>query len=608
MRNAKKCLSVIFSLLMIFSCFTLGTTSVSAETITENGVTYSYNVSTNTAVVTAYAEQSTADEVLIPETIQGCTVTKIAASAFMNKKIKSITLPGSVLYIDNFAFDGCVNLEEVITDAEFEKIGTAAFRRCGKLTSFNFGNSLKSIADVAFKESGLTSAEIPDTCETIGEVAFYGCAALESIKLPAKLQIINSGLLEGCTALEEIDIPAEVTAISSDAFRECDSLKSVRMGDKVESIGLRAFYLCKSLDDITLSESLKTISLSAFWDCSNLTSVDFPASLETLEDQSFRGCEKLEEVTLPYGLKKIGNHAFMYCIALKSIVIPETVEEISKSALSKVKDVVVFGAKDSAAETFAKNGGNNFIGYSIDDKGNATITAYNCPGVAEVVLPEEIAGAKVTAVGAEAFRGNTEIKSVKLSNDISYIGDMAFEGCANLENISFGVDGTYIGQYAFANCESIKTICLPMNIATIDECAFGYVSSGDEFVPDADFSIYSGINSAAQEYALANGVQFRFGLLKELSTGKIVFGVNYTEQSYKAGDEYRLVNVLGDVNGDEEVNVKDATLIQKFCASLAQIDEANIHLADTTIDGALNVRDATQIQKYAASIIDSFYN
>ena len=63
-----------------------------------------------------------------------------------------------------------------------------------------------------------------------------------------------------------------------------------------------------------------------------------------------------------------------------------------------------------------------------------------------------------------------------------------------------------------------------------------------------------------------------------------------------------------DANADGYVNVKDATEIQKACASIITLEGVSEILSDTTLDGNLNVKDATQIQKYAASLIDSFYN
>ena len=53
--------------------------------------------------------------------------------------------------------------------------------------------------------------------------------------------------------------------------------------------------------------------------------------------------------------------------------------------------------------------------------------------------------------------------------------------------------------------------------------------------------------------------------------------------------------ILGDVNGDGIVNVKDASAIQKYAAEMTV--ELNLKLADYNKDGYVNVKDATDIQK-----------
>ena len=64
---------------------------------------------------------------------------------------------------------------------------------------------------------------------------------------------------------------------------------------------------------------------------------------------------------------------------------------------------------------------------------------------------------------------------------------------------------------------------------------------------------------------------------------------------------------LGDVNHDGNVNIKDATTIQKHLAALT-VDyiDTSLAVADTDHDGRVTVKDSTQIQKLIASIITSF--
>ena len=64
--------------------------------------------------------------------------------------------------------------------------------------------------------------------------------------------------------------------------------------------------------------------------------------------------------------------------------------------------------------------------------------------------------------------------------------------------------------------------------------------------------------------------------------------------------------ILGDVNGDGKVNIKDATLIQKFAAKLMELTDAEKIRADVNADTKVNVKDATAIQKYVAKMETGF--
>lgn len=60
---------------------------------------------------------------------------------------------------------------------------------------------------------------------------------------------------------------------------------------------------------------------------------------------------------------------------------------------------------------------------------------------------------------------------------------------------------------------------------------------------------------------------------------------------------------LGDVNCDGQVNIKDATAIQKHLASISTLSDTGLNLADADGDGQVNIKDATTIQKKLAGII-----
>ncbi len=68
------------------------------------------------------------------------------------------------------------------------------------------------------------------------------------------------------------------------------------------------------------------------------------------------------------------------------------------------------------------------------------------------------------------------------------------------------------------------------------------------------------------------------------------------------GLEDKLIMTYGDVTGDNTVNVKDATLIQKFAAKFFKLNDTETLCADVNTDEKVNIKDATAIQKYVAKI------
>jgi hypothetical protein len=78
-------------------------------------------------------------------------------------------------------------------------IGDFAFYGCAALTSLTIGNSVTSIASQAFYGcSALTSVTIPDSVTSIAGQAFFGCSALTSVTclIPTPL-VINANVFGG---------------------------------------------------------------------------------------------------------------------------------------------------------------------------------------------------------------------------------------------------------------------------------------------------------------------------------------------------------------------------------------------------------------------------
>lgn len=81
--------------------------------------------------------------------------------------------------------------------------------------------------------------------------------------------------------------------------------------------------------------------------------------------------------------------------------------------------------------------------------------------------------------------------------------------------------------------------------------------------------------------------------------------ISATEKLLEAIANLKLATItvlLGDVDGDGKITIKDATLVQKIVAGIENHKGNSEYAADANRDDNVNVRDATEIQKHIASI------
>ena len=105
----------------------------------------------------------------------------------------------------------------------------------------------------------------------------------------------------------------------------------------------------------------------------------------------------------------------------------------------------------------------NGIGYSQLEDGTLEITSYTGAS-AELMIPAEIDGAKVTAIGEYAFELCEELKKVELPEGITEIGRRAFSDCCRLETINLPKSLKSIGRLAFSGCTSLNNLEVPESV------------------------------------------------------------------------------------------------------------------------------------------------
>lgn len=211
------------------------------------------------------------------------TVVRVG-KAFTGDLVTKITLPNSIVVVNDSAFYGCTVLEEVTLGNAVTTIGSHAFEHCSKLTGFSFGETLVDIGKWAFSGcSGLTNIVLPKSLTTIGNLAFYQCTGLTSVTTPSA-NSIGTLAFGYCTSLTDLSLGDGVTSIGDNVFSGCSKLTELIIPNSVTSISMNAFLLCSSLSKVTLGSSVTTLGTGVFGGCEALKSVTCLASTPPAAD------------------------------------------------------------------------------------------------------------------------------------------------------------------------------------------------------------------------------------------------------------------------------------------------------------------------------------
>ncbi len=111
--------------------------------------------------------------------------------------------------------------------------------------------------------------------------------------------------------------------------------------------------------------------------------------------------------------------------------------------------------------------------YSLDEDENATITKF-MGNASALMIPSELDGYTVVAIGDKAFQGNKNIRSVIIPDTVKKIGASAFADCTNLGNVILSSNLEEMESEAFARCELLTDIEIPKSLTICHVDGDGY--------------------------------------------------------------------------------------------------------------------------------------
>ena len=424
----------------------------------------------------AFANNEQVTTAVIPDTVKD-----FGNGVFENcTALKNVTIPSTILQLKENTFKGCSNLESVnfqtknvdikdLSEEDYKKYVKTDEKGNPKFDKFTVG--LRTI------ESG----------------AFDGCAKLERIFFPTTLEVIKTGAIRECPLLHSInfstssyDYEQNFTKIESEAFTNCpilgysttdvkeDSVRyplvlpdSVTVENKafpIETILQNKGFQYQLTDngvDIVKCYGYNYTSIEGKVDASQneMTKViEVPSSLngrnvEYIGKDAFNNGTAnsiTESIVLNDGIKGIKGHAFYNCSKLKSIKLCNTLVSIEDYAFggtnlktvelpTKVVGVSSRAFKDSNIETI-KSGNYTykmlFTGAVNDEFQGIEITSHSGGQDASVTVPSTLNGFKVSGIGKEAFKDDSVLTTLSLSEGIQYLSEGAVTNCPNFSTFN----------------------------------------------------------------------------------------------------------------------------------------------------------------------------
>ena len=394
-------------------------------------------------------------------------VTSIGDDTFLNcTNLVNVSLPDSLTSIGSDTFYGCTNLQ-TYDDGTASYLGNSENHYLvlvsvisKEITSFTIDDKTKFIWNGAFNGCrSLERVDIPDSILGIGHHAFQDCNSLTAIKIPYGITTIEEYTFYCCTNLKNITIPDTVTFIDRAAFEGCNNLETISIPDSVTSIGWRAFFECNSLKSIIIPDGIRSIGYQMFYGCSSLEWVSLPNSVEGIDQFAFRGCSGLQSIIIPSSVTEIEYAAFMLCDALTTIYYGGTEEgwstisiEGNNGCLNGVRKYYFsqtepqkegyFWHFDTDGVTPVSWGNEPNYSYGLAYSLNSDGKGYTVVGMGDcidkdLIIPSTHEGLPVTAIGENAFNGNTDITYVLIDRAVISIGQGAFNLCSSLINVYY---------------------------------------------------------------------------------------------------------------------------------------------------------------------------
>ena len=437
--------------------------------------------------------------ITIPNSVTYIGQYAFSGTAWYNNLPDGLVYAGKVAY----KYKGEIPANTHITiDEGTTCITKYAFYECSGLTSVTLPNSLTYIGDNAFNSCGLSSVVIPDNVKTIGEHAFFSCSSLTSVTIGCGVTLIEDDAFASCNNLTSVYISDLAAWCKIRFYYEYDLHNSnpLRIAHHLYLNGVE-------IEDLTIPNSVTSIGRYAFSGCSGLISVTIPNSVTSIGGAAFGNCTNMTDVyCYAKDVPNTGDNAFDGTPTETSILhVPASAVEAYRAAWpwSDFKEIVPLDDTPLI---------DNGIIFALKDDGTLEVVGLEA-GVTTVDILETVTidgtEYQVTSIGTRAFEGRDDIEYLSIPWSVKSIGEYAFIDCGSSMTVNIADPESWckmelgnehssplssagkvlvhdietdqidipegvnsIGNYIFYQCRCIKTLTIPGSVATIGSSAF----------------------------------------------------------------------------------------------------------------------------------------